>query len=70
MDLKILYAILATILPGIELRGGMPLAVSYFIEKDFPLIFAFSIVILPGTIASYFANPLSDGFLARIAQFF
>ena len=34
-----------------------------------PLIFAFSIVILPGTIASYFTNPLSDGFGARLAQF-
>ena len=35
-----------------------------------PLIFAFSIVILPGTIASYFRNPLSDNFGSRIAQFF
>ena len=35
-----------------------------------PLIFAFSIVILPGTIASYFRDPLSDGFVSRFAQFF
>ncbi len=34
-----------------------------------PLIFAFSIVILPGTIASYFRDPLSDGWVSRIAQF-
>ncbi len=33
-----------------------------------PLIFAFSIVILPGTIASYFSDPLSDGFGARFAR--
>jgi preprotein translocase subunit SecY len=35
-----------------------------------PLIFAFSIVILPGTIANYFTNPLNEGFLSRLAQFF
>ena len=34
-----------------------------------PLIFAFSIIILPGTIASYFTDPLSDGFLNSIASF-
>ena len=35
-----------------------------------PLIFAFSIIILPGTIARYFNDPLSDGFLNSIASFF
>ena len=35
-----------------------------------PLIFAFSIVILPGTIAAYFADPLSDAFVPRAATFF
>jgi preprotein translocase subunit SecY len=34
-----------------------------------PLIFAFSIIILPGTIASYFRNPLSDDFVSRFARF-
>ena len=34
-----------------------------------PLIFAFSIVILPGTIANYFTNPLNDSFVSRFAQF-
>ena len=34
-----------------------------------PLIFAFSIIILPTTIASYFRNPLSDGFVAVTARF-
>ncbi|MDC0035310.1 preprotein translocase subunit SecY [Chloroflexi bacterium] len=35
-----------------------------------PLIFAFSIIILPGTIASYFNDPLDDGFLNSVAAFF
>ena len=34
-----------------------------------PLIFAFSIIILPATLASYFKNPLSDDIFARIARF-
>ena len=35
-----------------------------------PLIFAFSIIILPGTIASYFRNPLDDSFTNTVATFF
>ena len=35
-----------------------------------PLIFAFSIIILPTTIASYFRDPLSDGFVPVAARFF
>jgi len=35
-----------------------------------PLIFAFSIIILPGTIANYFRNPMSDDMLVKIARFF
>ncbi len=35
-----------------------------------PLIFAFSILILPSTIATYFQNPASDSFGARAADFF
>jgi len=34
-----------------------------------PLIFAFSIVTLPGIAAAYFADPLSDAFVARSANF-
>jgi preprotein translocase subunit SecY len=35
-----------------------------------PLIFAFSIMVLPGTIAQFFADPSSDGFVSSIALFF
>lgn len=35
-----------------------------------PLIFAFAVMILPGTVASYFSNPASTSFLARSAVFF
>ena len=34
-----------------------------------PLIFAFSIIILPATIASYFRDPLSDGFFVSLSRF-
>ena len=34
-----------------------------------PLIFAFSIIILPATIASYFQDPLSDSFFSKLARF-
>lgn len=35
-----------------------------------PLIFAFSIIILPATLFSYFQDPLSNSFFARLARFF
>ena len=35
-----------------------------------PLIFAFSIIILPATIFSYFQDPLSNSFFSRLARFF
>ena len=35
-----------------------------------PLIFAFSIMVLPGTVAQFFADPSSDGFVSSIALFF
>lgn len=35
-----------------------------------PLIFAFSIMVLPTTFASYFGNPASDGFFSNVALFF
>ena len=34
-----------------------------------PLIFAFSIIILPATVASYFRDPLSDSFLVSFSGF-
>jgi preprotein translocase subunit SecY len=34
-----------------------------------PLIFAFSIIILPATIASYFRDPLSDGIFVSFSRF-
>jgi preprotein translocase subunit SecY len=35
-----------------------------------PLIFAFSIMVLPGTVAQFFADPSSDGFVSSVALFF
>ena len=35
-----------------------------------PLIFAFSLLILPTTLASYFVDPASDSFIATTAAFF
>lgn len=35
-----------------------------------PLIFAMSVMILPGTIASYFADPNGSGFAVSVANFF
>lgn len=43
---KLLYAILFTIAPLTELRVGLPLAISYGIENDIPLILMFLTIVL------------------------
>ncbi len=46
MDFRLIYALILTILPISELRGGLPLAIIYAIENQIPVIFIFSLVVL------------------------
>jgi uncharacterized membrane protein len=46
MDLKLFYAIILSILPVSELRGGLPIAIIYANGHDIPLILIFSLIIL------------------------
>jgi uncharacterized membrane protein len=43
---KLLYAILLTIAPVTELRVGLPLAISYGLENNIPLVLIFSTILL------------------------
>ncbi|MEJ2267818.1 MAG: small multi-drug export protein, partial [Nanoarchaeota archaeon] len=45
MDLKIIYAIILTLLPISELRGGLPLAISYAYENNIPIFIIFGIIV-------------------------
>jgi len=54
MDLKLLYALLLTIMPITELRIGLPLAMSYAKDNDISLFFIFFIIILLNILIIFF----------------
>lgn len=46
MDLRLIYAIILSILPISELRGGLPLAIIYATENNIPIILVFALIVL------------------------
>lgn len=46
MDLKIVYAIILSMLPISELRGGLPLAIVYANEHNISIALIFSLIVL------------------------
>jgi uncharacterized membrane protein len=46
MDLRLVYALILTIMPVTELRVGLPLAIIYAMEHNIPIMLIFSLVIL------------------------
>ena len=45
MDLRILWAIILTIMPVTELRVGLPIAILYAIEQSIPIWLIFSLIV-------------------------
>lgn len=54
MDLRLLYAILLTILPGTELRFGLPIAILYAKDYGIPLILIFLLIVLVNVLLIFF----------------
>ncbi len=55
MDLKIIYALILSILPVSELRGGLPIAIVYANQHNIPVVFVFSLVVLVNILAIFIA---------------
>ena len=51
---KLIFAILLTLVPGIELRAGIPVAVSYAVEKNIPLFLIFLLIVLVNILLIFF----------------
>lgn len=51
---RLLLALLLSFLPISELRGGLPVAISYALKNDVSLFFVFSLVILVNILAIFF----------------
>ncbi len=54
MNLKILYAIALTFLPISELRIGLPVAISYAIEKNIPIFLIFCLIVFLNILLIFF----------------
>ena len=46
MDLRLLYALILTIMPITELRAGLPIAIMYAMEHNISMILIFPLIIL------------------------
>ncbi len=46
MDLRLIYAIILTIAPVTELRVGLPLAITYALDKSIPVSLIFILIVL------------------------
>ena len=54
MDLKLLWAVLLTIMPVTELRAGLPVAILYAIKNNIPLWLIFSLIVLINILIIFF----------------
>jgi uncharacterized membrane protein len=55
MDLRIIWAIILSILPISELRGGLPLAIIFANDNKIPLIIVFSLIVMANILAVFIA---------------
>jgi len=51
---KLFYAILLTIMPVTELRAGLPLAISYALEKNIPISLVFLLIVFVNILIIFF----------------
>ncbi len=54
MDLKLIYAIILTILPISELRGGLPLAIIYANQNNIPIFLIFPLIVMLNILVIFF----------------
>jgi uncharacterized membrane protein len=54
MDFRLIYAIILTILPISELRGGLPLAIIYAKDYNISIMLIFSLIILLNILIIFF----------------
>ncbi len=66
MDLRIIYAIILSILPISELRGGLPLAVIYATQNNIPIALIFFLIVMANILAIF----LAFFFLDRVHHIF
>jgi uncharacterized membrane protein len=70
MDFRLILAIILSILPISELRGGLPLAIVYATQHQIPIYLVFSLIVLANIlaifIAFYFLDNIHKHFLLKV----
>ena|SRR3989344_1463714 len=69
MDLRLLYAIVLSILPISELRGGLPLAMLYAKDNDIPIILVFLLIVSVNIFIIFFIFLFLDKFHGAFMNF-
>jgi|TARA_Y100000310_G_scaffold341901_1_gene442785 uncharacterized membrane protein len=69
MDLKLLYALILTIIPITELRVGLPLAVNYAIEHNINIILIFFVIIFLNILMIFFVFYFLDNIHSYLLRF-
>jgi len=54
MDLRIIFYVILSAFPIIELRGGLPLAINYAIENNIPISLVFFLIVLANILVIFF----------------
>jgi uncharacterized membrane protein len=54
MDWSIIFYIIISALPIVELRGGLPLAINYAIENNLPISLVFFLIVLTNILVIFF----------------
>ena len=54
MDLRLLWAVILTVMPVTELRVGLPVAILYALEHSIPVWLIFSLIILLNVLVIFF----------------
>jgi len=62
MDLGIIWAIILSILPISELRGGLPLAIVYANQHNIPVLLIFPLIVMANILAIFLAFFFLDKF--------
>jgi uncharacterized membrane protein len=69
MDLRLLWAVILTIMPITELRAGLPVAIFYAIEQSIPVWLIFSLIVLLNVLIIFFIFYFLDHFHVIFLKF-
>ncbi len=69
MDLRLIYAVILSILPISELRAGLPLAIIYAQGNNIPIILVFLLIVLCNILAIFIAFYFLDKIHEKLLKF-